>query len=163
MFFSCRCEFGKEGTRKSFILLSWLCTLNRKLKDRHGKNSYFLLVCCQLSHISTAVSRESEVFQPFTVPSSSLGTVQEETRVSLYSLPLLAELQSSLVAQRINHLPAMRETQVRSLGWEDPLEKEMATHSSILVWRSPWTEEPGRLQSTGLQRVGHDWASSLSL
>ena len=48
------------------------------------------------------------------------------------------------------------ETQVRSLGWEDPLEKEMATHSSILAWKIPWTEEPGRLQSMGLQRVGHD-------
>ena len=48
------------------------------------------------------------------------------------------------------------ETWVQSLGWEDPLEKEMATHSSILAWRIPWTEEPGGLQSTGLQRVGHD-------
>ena len=49
-----------------------------------------------------------------------------------------------------------QETQVRSLGWEDPLEKEMAIHSSILAWKIPWTEEPGGLQSTGLQRVGHD-------
>ena len=55
----------------------------------------------------------------------------------------------------------MRETWVRSLGREDPLEKEMATHSSILAWRIPWTEEAGGLQSTGLQRVGHDWATSL--
>ena len=62
---------------------------------------------------------------------------------------------ASLVAQRIKHLPAMQETWVQSLGWEDPLEKEMATHSSILAWRIPWTEEPGGLQSTGLQRVGH--------
>ena len=61
-----------------------------------------------------------------------------------------------LVAQRIKHLPAMQETRVRSLGWEDPLEKEMATHSSILAWTIPWTEEPGGLQSTGSQRVGHD-------
>ena len=53
------------------------------------------------------------------------------------------------MAQRIKHLPAMQETQVRSLGWEDPLEKEMATHSSILDWRIPWTEEPGGLQPTG--------------
>ena len=60
------------------------------------------------------------------------------------------------MAQRIKHLPAMQETRVQSLGWEDPLEKEMATHSSILAWRIPWTEEPGRLQSTGSQRVGHD-------
>ena len=53
-------------------------------------------------------------------------------------------------------LPAMRETQVRSLGQEDPLENEMATHSSALAWKIPWTEEPGRLQSVGSQRVGHD-------
>ena len=57
----------------------------------------------------------------------------------------------------------MRETRVRSLGREDPLEKEMATHSSILVWKIPWTEEPGWLLSMGWQRVGHDWATSLSL
>ena len=63
---------------------------------------------------------------------------------------------ASLVAQRSKRLPARRETQVQSLGWEDPLEKEMATHSSILAWRIPWTEEPGRLQSTVSQRVGHD-------
>ena len=60
------------------------------------------------------------------------------------------------MAQRVKRLPAMQETQVQSLGWEDPLEKEMATHSSLLAWRIPWTEESGRLQSTGSQRVGHD-------
>ena len=62
----------------------------------------------------------------------------------------------------LKHLPTMQETQVRSLGREDPLEKEMATHSSILAWRIPWREEPGRLQSTGSQRAGHDWATSLT-
>ena len=62
----------------------------------------------------------------------------------------------SLVAQRLKCPPAMRETWVQSLGPEDSLEKEMATHSSILAWRIPWTEEPGGLQSTGSQRVGHD-------
>ena len=61
-----------------------------------------------------------------------------------------------LVAQMVKRLPAIQETQVRSLGWEDLLEKEMATHSSIPAWRIPGTEEPGRLQSMGLQRVGHD-------
>ena len=61
-----------------------------------------------------------------------------------------------LVAQTVKHLPAMREIRVRSLHWEDPLEKEMATHSSILAWKIPWTEEPVRLQSMGSQRVGHD-------
>ena len=63
---------------------------------------------------------------------------------------------TSLVAQRLNRLRPMRETWVQSLGRQDPLEKEMATHSSILAWRIPWTQEPGRLQSTGLQRVRHE-------
>ena len=65
---------------------------------------------------------------------------------------------ASLVVQMAKNLPAMWETQVRSLGREDPLEKEMATHSSILAWSIPWTEKPGRIQSMGLQRVRHDWA-----
>ena len=65
----------------------------------------------------------------------------------------------SLVAQLVKNLPVMQETWVQSLGQEDPLENIMATHSSILAWRIPWTEEPGRLQSMGLQRVGHDWAT----
>ena len=68
-----------------------------------------------------------------------------------------------VLAQVVKHLPVMRETWIRSLGQEDPLEKDMATHSSTLAWRIPWTEEPGRLQSMGSQRVGHDWATSLSL
>ena len=63
---------------------------------------------------------------------------------------------ASLVAQMVKHLSTMRETQVRSLGWEDPLEKEMAIHSRTIAWKIPWTEEPGSLQSIGLQRVGPD-------
>ena len=63
---------------------------------------------------------------------------------------------TSLVAQMVKHLPTMWEIQVRSLGWEDPLEKEMATHSSTLAWKIPWTEECGRLQSVGSQSVRHD-------
>ena len=63
---------------------------------------------------------------------------------------------ASLVAQRIKHLPAVQGTWVQSLGLKDPLEKEMATYFSILAWRLPWTKEPGGLQSTGSQRVGHD-------
>ena len=60
------------------------------------------------------------------------------------------------MAQTVKRLSTMRETRVRSLGQEDPLEKETATHSSILAWKIPWTEEPGELQSMGPQRVGHD-------
>ena len=61
------------------------------------------------------------------------------------------------MAQTVKRLPAMQDTQFRSLGQEDPLEKGMAVHSSILAWRIPWTEEPGGLQSTGLQRAGCNW------
>ena len=62
----------------------------------------------------------------------------------------------SLIAQLVKNLPTVQETRVRSLGGEDPLEKGMGTHSSILAWRLPWTEEPGGLQSVGSQRAGHD-------
>ena len=68
---------------------------------------------------------------------------------------------ASLLAQTVKRLPAMRETRVRFLGREDPLEKEMAIHCSTLAWKIPWTEEPDRLPSRGLQRVRHDWATSL--
>ena len=67
------------------------------------------------------------------------------------------------IARMVKCLPAMREAWVQSLGQDDPLEKEMATHSSILAWKIPWMEEPGGLQSMGWQRVGHDWATSLHL
>ena len=92
--------------------------------------------------------------------------LQPGSALSHVVLPLgspFAPCGASLVAQRIKHLPATQEIRVRSLGWEDPLEKEMATYSSILAWRRiPWTEEPGGLQSAGSQRVGHDLATSLS-
>ena len=67
---------------------------------------------------------------------------------------------ASLVEQMVKNLPAMWETCVWSLGWEDPLEKEMETHSSILTWRIPWTEEPGGLQSMGLQQLRRDWVTN---
>ena len=67
------------------------------------------------------------------------------------------------MVQTVKNLPATRETWVQSLGQEDPLKKEMATHSSILAWRIPWTEEPGGVQSMGSQRVGHDRATCTSL
>ena len=70
---------------------------------------------------------------------------------------------ASLVAWMAKNLPAMWKTQVLSLCWEDPLEKGMATHSSILAWRIPWTEEPGELQSIGSQRVRHDWMTNTPL
>ena len=70
------------------------------------------------------------------------------------------------MVQLVKNPPAMQETQVQSLGWEDPPEKGMATHSSVLAWKIPWTEDPGRLQSMGLQRVQdvwRDWAHMLAM
>ena len=73
-----------------------------------------------------------------------IWTVQESKMSNIYKI-------SSLVAQTVKNLPVMQETWVQSLGWEDPLEKEMAAYSSILTWRIPWTEEPAKLQSMGSQ------------
>ena len=73
-----------------------------------------------------------------------------------FGLYLLNELRTSLVVQMVKYLPAMQETCVQSLGWEDLLEKGMATYSSILVWRIPWAEELGKLKSMGSQSVGHN-------
>ena len=67
---------------------------------------------------------------------------------------------ASLVVQMVKSLPAIQETWVQYLAWEDPLEKEMATHSSILAWKIPWIEDPGGLHSIRLQRVGHDWVTN---
>ena len=75
------------------------------------------------------------------------GVTKSQTRLSNFC---------SLVAQMVKHLPAMQETWVQSLGWEDPLEKETATHSSILAWEMLWIEEPNRQQSMGLEKIGHD-------
>ena len=76
--------------------------------------------------------------------------------ISMIHLSQLATNRASLVAQTVKNLPATQEIQVQSLGWDDPLQKGMAAHSSVLAWRIPWTEEPGGLQSIGSQRVGHD-------
>ena len=80
---------------------------------------------------------------------------------TLFSLLLNKSQGDSLVAQMVKPLSAMRETWVWSLGWDDPLEKETAAHSSTLAWKIPWTEEPDKLQSMGMQRVRHDRETSL--
>ena len=79
------------------------------------------------------------------------GVAKSQTRLSDFTFTF-----ASLVAQRVKHLPTMRETWVQSLGGEDPLEKEMATHSNIIIWKTPWMEKPGGLQSMELQKVRHD-------
>ena len=78
-------------------------------------------------------------------------------------LLLISYYRASLVAQMVKNLPAMWETWVRSLGWEDPPEEGMATHSSLLAWRIPWTQESGGLQSMGSPRVRHSWATKRSI
>ena len=86
-----------------------------------------------------------------------------KVRCGCWHLRSLLHVKTSLVAQTVKCLPIMQKVWVRSLGWEDPLEKEMATHSSTLAWKIPWTEKHGRLlQSMGSQRVRHDWGTSLT-
>ena len=92
----------------------------------------------------------------------SQQTVENSARDGNTRPPYLS-IGSPWWTQVVKHLPAMRETRVRSLGQEDSLEKEMATHSSILAWKIPWMEEPGGLQSMRSQKVGHDWMTSLFL
>ena len=127
--------------------------------------------CCRAQALGTqasvAVARErSRSTTCRTFPNQGLNSCPLHWLTDSYPLyhqgsPKGFKVCSWHLAPRIKHLPAMQETRVWSLGWEDPLEKEMATHSSILAWRIPWTEEPGGLQSTGSQRARHDWASSL--
>ena len=100
------------------------------------------------THSSVLAWRIPGTGEPGGLP--SMGVAQSQTRLKRLSSS------SSMVVQMVKCLPAMRETQVRSLGRDDPLEKEMATHSSTIAWKIPWTEEPGRLQSMGSQRVRHD-------
>ena len=87
---------------------------------------------------------------------NSTHWIQFWRKTNIYTHGTMTVTRASLVAQTVKSLPAMQETQVRSLGWEEPLEEGMATHSGILAWRIPRTEDPGGLQSTGLQRVRHD-------
>ena len=101
-------------------------------------------------------------WQTVSRPSLPSAWTSPHTLMSPHHGPDSLPHQTSLVAQTVKNLPAVWETQVQSLGWEDPLEKAMATHSSIPAWKIPWMEEPGRLQSMGSQRVRQDWVTSLS-
>ena len=101
------------------------------------------------------------LYSPWNSPGENAGVGRfSQPRVKQTSPALQADSSlptwTSLVAETVKCLSTMRETQVRSLGWEDPLEKEMAIHSRTIAWKIPWTEEPGRLPSMGSQRVRHD-------
>ena len=121
--------------------------------------SVCLSLCLCLSCLSTPVSLfyNTLIHMKSILESSSSGLLSWIRDL----VPASSVAWASLVAKMVKLLPAMRETWVWFLGQEDPLKKEMAIHSSTLAWKIPWTEEPDRLQSMGLQRVGHDWAISL--
>ena len=157
----------------SLFFFSWMendlgCRLLQRQKSLLSSKHWpvgFLFYFCQPIHRFQKCSIDL-CSLPFNAQQTTLrGSAQKRITCILnlgraWHRPLA---RASLVAQRLNRLPAMWETWVWSLGVEEPLEKEMATHSSIFAWRIPWTEEPEGLQSTGSQRVRHDWATSLSL
>ena len=127
-------------------------------------NEYSELISFRMDWISLQYKGLSRVFSSPTTgkyeffgaqPSHGLTLTSVHDYWKNHSFDCL-DLWASLVAQMVKNLPAVQETWVQFLGWEDLLEKGMATHSSIFAWRIPWTEEPGRLQSMGLQRVRHD-------
>ena len=136
--------------------LAVFCLTTSSLPWFMGLTFQVPMQCCSLQH---------QTLLPSPVTSTAghcfcFGSVSQFfLELFLHSSPVA----SLVVAQRVKRLPAMQETWVRSLGQEDPLEKEMATHSSTFAWKIPWMEKPGTLQSMRLQRVRHDWVTSLSL
>jgi len=124
-----------------------------------SKSRNILLFICFALFFDHSVACGTLVSQPG-IQQWKLGVeVPNNNHWTAREFPGLNFLRRSVIVM-VKNLPAMQETWVRSLGWEDSLKKGMATHFSILAWRIPWTEDPGRLQSMGLQRVGHDWAAN---
>ena len=115
-----------------------------------------LSICAGIRRHMSGILRKVFIFWDSNQIQSGILLAQETAPDTVMRL-----FKTSLVAQMVKCLPTLQETQVRSLGGEDPLEKEMANHSSTLAWKIPRTEEPGRLQFMGLQRVRHDWVTSL--
>ena len=115
----------------------------------------FLHVCYLFMYVCGIYLRTwFQIIFPYVAPSETKDlTLGNKTTCNIY--------QDFPVSQTVTNLPAMQETRVWSLGWEDPLEKGMASQSSILAWRIPWIEEPGELKSVGLQMVEHDWATNI--
>ena len=122
----------------------------RPRRDQPGQHIDFALLCPPEMWGNIFLLFQATKFAIFVTVCACLGASQ-----------VVPVDQASLVALLVKIPPAMQETWSWSLGGEDPREKEMATHSSILAWKVPWTEEPGRIQSMGSQRVRHDWATSL--
>ena len=138
----------------------------REQKPQYGiSKAYILFSYSALLSLYIPQRFKTVNILPFILPSARLPLVPGSSNVKILGLITCLSFRfsrDSLVAQMVKSLPVMWETRVWSLGLEDPLEKEMATHSSILAWKIPGMEEPGRLQSMGSQRIRHDWATSLS-
>ena len=152
----CVCGWPPRKEAKQGALLPPATVSGLTLNSWHHHMSWF--AWCSLSFCSLDVV-------PFHSPDcpSLDGKLNGHPSIKAFNVCLASRSSwASLVAQWVKRLPTVWETRVRPLGREDPLEKEMATHSSTLVWKIPWTEKPGRLQSMGSQRVRYDWATSLS-
>ena len=132
------------------------------LDSKYYSASIFFWNSLVISMIQQRLEIWSLVPLPFLKPAWTFGGSQFTYCWSL-AWRILSISLTSLVAQMVKRLSTIQESRVWALGWEDPLEKEMAIHSSTIAWKIPWTEEPSRLQSMGSQRVGHDWVTSLSL
>ena len=152
------CQEAPGGFLCAVLDLSWiLCPLLIPEYSGIKWNCKLLQGAEVCMHFHTVISN-------YLWPSSFLRTIWKKWLFTTLSLSyerlhVFLITCKSLVAQRLKRLPPMRETRVRSLGREDPLEKEVVTHSSILAWRIPWMEKSGRLQSMRSQRVGHDWVT----
>ena len=155
-------------TAMETVLWMWLiwCSVQRVTKKKSV--SHMTSVSYKKGYISVGEKNCQNINSEYLCRWEWMGVKFSSLRVSEYSvfviiIFMLCIIWPSLVAQTVKRLPTMRETWVRSLGQEDLLEKEMATHSSILAWKIPWMEEIGWLLSMGSQRVEHNWATSLSL
>ena len=133
---------------------------NRKVVDTTASASYNVLFMFQKEKTVCAEVLGWYIWGKWVKRKNKGGTDWTKSVEVWRNLWLSRVAQAFLVVQMVKNLPAMWETQVWSLGQEDPVGKELATHSGILAWRIPWTEEPGRVVSMGLQRVGHNWATN---
>ena len=140
--------FGKKKCITGLFLLSFIWSSLLLLETKYRK------------YISTFLSSIPSDEKLYTRYSRSKYTFQESSPLLALNYILSPPSVPSWVAQMVKSLPAMQETWVRSLSQEDPLEEGMASHSNILAWRIPWTEEAGGLHSMGMQRVGHDWTTN---
>ena len=149
-------SYSWSHTVWSLLRLAWIRSLGCEDPLEKGKSTHSSILTWRIPWIIQSMGSK-RVGQDWATSTFTFAFFH------LQKMLLKGPFWASLVAQRLKHLPAVQETRVWSLGQEDPLEDEMATHSSILAWRIPWTEELGRLQSMWSQRVGHDWAIWLSL